>query len=47
MTPTLDAAHRLVALADGNNNTTGFGYNQAGELSAITYPGGDSVRLTA
>jgi YD repeat-containing protein len=40
-----DAAMRLVGLSDGNNHTTTYGYNPAGYLSAITYPGGDSLQF--
>ena len=38
-----DAAYRVKTLKDGNLSATQYAYNSIGQVSSITYPGGDSV----
>ncbi|MGI8922788.1 MAG: RHS repeat-associated core domain-containing protein [Fimbriimonadales bacterium] len=39
-----DAAYRIKTLKDGRNNSTTYGYNSAGNLDLITYPGSQTVQ---
>ena len=41
---TYDAIYRLNSTSDGNGNTTKYTYNQAGYLSGMIYPGGDTIQ---
>ncbi|GIV20399.1 MAG: hypothetical protein KatS3mg023_2150 [Armatimonadota bacterium] len=40
-----DAAYRVVGVRDGKGNLTSFTYNARGDLTQITYPGGDTMRF--
>src|SRR5258705_6228307 len=40
-----DALYRLKTLKDGNNNTTTYAYNNLGQLSSITMPGGEVTQF--
>jgi RHS repeat-associated protein len=47
LTVTYDAQYRVVSTQDGNSHVTTYTYNQAGHLSGIGYPGGDSIAFTS
>ncbi len=47
VTNTYDAAYRVKALKDGNNNTTTYSYNNIGLLSSITMPGSEVTQFTS
>ena len=40
---TYDALYRSAAVQDGNGNITSYSYNARGYLSAISYPGGETI----
>ncbi|GBC94857.1 tRNA3(Ser)-specific nuclease WapA [bacterium HR16] len=42
-----DAAYRVVGVRDGKGNLTSFTYNTRGDLTRITYPGGDTLQFDA
>ncbi|MGH7749512.1 MAG: hypothetical protein ACREQ5_32815, partial [Candidatus Dormibacteria bacterium] len=42
-----DGAYRLQALQDGNAHSTQWQRNTAGDVSQITFPGGDSIQYTS
>ena len=42
---TYDALYRIKTLADGNGNTTSYTYDSVGNLSQVSYPGGDTVQF--
>ena len=47
VTNTYDALYRVKTLKDGNNNTTTYAYNNIGQVSLITMPGGETIQFTA
>lgn len=42
-----DAAYRVIGVRDGKGNLTTFAYNQRGDLTRITYPGGDTLQFSS
>jgi RHS repeat-associated protein len=42
---TYDALYRIKTLADGNSNVTTYSYDNVGNVSQISYPGGDTVHF--